>query len=149
MIVEYTSKLLKYQEHGATKVVFILDFNLSVENFRKFIFWEVHPGLLIPTKTIQFIEENFGSHDEYYDDFYRISRIKFISERIYEIRFPGIKFEGFVAESHLHNAGVSDLKQLLTKEDNAYVLLTNHRYGERNNQEKEAYRFYFRRGKLG
>lgn len=96
--------------------------------------------LLLPIKTIDFIDESIGKFAEfYYGDVNSLAEIQFINPNNFVISFENDNIHSFLEEEELNQFGIKSVEEMFEGDTINNLVLTNYSYGQRYPESTEAY----------
>ncbi|WP_339179265.1 hypothetical protein [Paenibacillus sp. FSL R5-0701] len=123
-----------------TEVALILDFYIETRRLQKLVNKLLATPLLLPIKTIDFIDKNIGKFAEfYYGDVNSLAEIQFINPNNFVISFENDNIHSFLEEEELNQFGIKSVEEMFEGDTINNLILTNYRYGQKYLESTEAY----------
>jgi len=142
MEVRYRCNVVKYDpgDDIKTSVIFILDFEVETELFRRMIINLLQSSLFLPIKSIPIVNQTIGDCSEfYYADIGSRVEIEFINKNNIIFHFLNESITGMIDNEQLEKWGVRRVSELCEGNIRNNVILTNHCYGQIHDEITETY----------
>jgi len=142
MEVRYRCNVVKYDPGEDTKmsVIFILDFEVETGLFRRMVINLLQSSLFLPIKSISIVNQTIGDCSEfYYANIGSRVKIEFIDRNNILFHFENRNITGTIDNEKLEKWGVRSVSELCKGNIHNNVILTNHLYGQKNEEITETY----------
>lgn len=140
--IKFRCNVVKYDpgENFKMNVVFIMDFEVETWVLREIMNKLLKSPLLLPMKSIDFINETIGNFSEfYYSELRSRANIEFLDQNCVMLHFENGSIPGMIEKEALDKWEVRSVSELCEGDNHKNVILTNHLYGKEHDEITETY----------